>query len=396
MLQVSNWVRILVAVLLLAGFAVALPNALPDRVRERIPAWLPHQTVSLGLDLQGGSYLLLQVELDAVVKDRIDSLTSDVRRALRKAHPSIGYSFRKASDDAVSVQIRDPARFNEARDLIKALNPSTGGVLGGGTKAYDFSDDGAGGFALRMTDDYKRQTQQDIVNQSIEVVRKRIDEMGTREPAIERQGDDRIVVQVPGLSDPKHLIEILGKTAKMSFQLVDEAADRSGAATRGIAPIGDEILPIQKGTKGEQFPPVVVEKRVVVAGDRLVDAQAGFDSRNGEPIVSFRFDSVGAKQFGDITKAYPPRTQRFAVVLDKVVITAPMIDEPILGGSGQIQGSFTTQSANDPRDAAARRRLARAAEGDRAAHRRAPSSAPTRWRRDAIRRSPGSSWSPCS
>ncbi|HEY0301717.1 MAG TPA: protein translocase subunit SecD [Rhizomicrobium sp.] len=347
MLQVSNWVRILVAVVLLVGIGIALPNALPNSVLARLPSWLPHQTVALGLDLQGGSYLQLKVELDAVVKDKLDSLTGDIRRALRKARPSIGYSFRKGGSDSVSVQVRDAARFNEARDLIRALNPATGGVLDAGARAYDFSDDGKGGFVLRMTDSYKQQTQQEIVSQSIEVVRKRIDEMGTREPSIERQGDDRIVVQVPGLSDPQHLIDILGKTAKMSFQLVDEAADRAGAAGRGVAPIGDEILPMQKGPKGEVFPPIVVEKRIMVAGDRLVDAQAGFDPRNGEPIVSFRFDSVGAKEFGDITKAYPPRTQRFAIVLDKTVISAPMIDEPILGGSGQIQGSFTSASAND-------------------------------------------------
>ncbi|HEY4941199.1 MAG TPA: protein translocase subunit SecD [Rhizomicrobium sp.] len=348
MLQVSSWVRILVAVILLAGLAIALPNALPDWVRAKIPAWLPSQTVSLGLDLQGGSYLLLEVELDTVTKDKLESLTGDVRRALRKAHPQIGYTFPAVTGDAMAVQITDPSRRDEARTLVQALNPAIStGVLSGGAKAYEFSDNGQGLFTLKMTDDYKHQTQQQIVNQSIEVVRKRIDEMGTREPDIERQGDDRIVVSVPGLQNPEHLKAILGKTAKMTFQLVDEAADRSGAAQRSVAPIGDEILPMQKGPKGETFPPIVVEKRIMVAGDRLVDAQAGFDQRNGEPIVSMRFDNVGATEFADMTKAFPPRTQRFAIVLDKQVISAPMIDEPILGGSGQIQGSFTTQSAND-------------------------------------------------
>ena len=347
MLQVSNWVRILVAAILLVGFMVALPNALPDSVRSKIPAWLPHQTVSLGLDLQGGSYLLLEVELDSVVKDKLGTLTSDIRRALRKAHPSIGYAFPTPTVDSISVQIRDRARFDEARALIKALNPSTGGVLGGGSKAYDFTDDGNGTFTLKVTDTYKQQTQQEVVNQSIEVVRRRIDEMGTREPAIERQGDDRIVVQVPGLSDPTRLTAMLGKTAKMTFQLVDEAADRSGAARNGVAPIGDELLPRQKGPKGEDLGSVVVEKRIMVAGDRLTDSRAGFDQQNGEPNVSFRFDSVGAKEFADVTKAYPPKTQRFAIVLDKIVISDPMINEPILGGSGQITGSFTTQTAND-------------------------------------------------
>ncbi len=349
MLQVSAWVRVVVVAIILVGFAIALPNALPDWVRAKIPSWLPSQTVSLGLDLQGGSHLLLEVELDAVAKDKLESLTGDIRRALRRAHPSIGYRFGDPTADSISVQILDPARHDDAKSLIQGLNPTIGGgVLAVGAHAYDLADNGQGGFTLKMTDAYKQQTQQEIVAQSIEVVRRRIDEMGTREPTIERQGEDRIVVEVPGLNDPQRLIDILGKTAKMSFQLVDETADRSGAAMRGVAPIGDDILPMAKGKTGQPSgPPIIVEKRIAVAGDRLVDAQAGFDQRNGEPIVSFRFDSVGAREFADVTKSFPPRTQRFAVVLDKQVITAPMIDEPILGGSGQIQGSFTSQSAQD-------------------------------------------------
>jgi len=346
MLQVSLWTRITVALILFAGLVVAIPNALPDNIRARFPSWLPSQTVALGLDLQGGSYLLLEVELDAVQKDKLESLMGDVRRALRKAH--IQYDRIGVTTGTFSVFIKDPAQRDQARTLIQALNPTTGsGVLGVSGHAYDFSDDGQGTLALKITDAYKTQTQADIVNQSIEVVRRRIDEMGTREPTIERQGDDRILVQVPGLRDPEHLKQTLGKTAKMSFQLVDEAADRSGAAQRGVAPIGDEILPVQTKIKGAIPRLVVVEKRVMVAGDRLVDASAGFDQRTGEPTVNFRFDSVGAREFGDVTKAYPPQTQRFAIVLDKQVPSDPIINEPILGGSGQITGSFSTQSAND-------------------------------------------------
>jgi protein-export membrane protein SecD len=221
------------------------------------------------------------------------------------------------------------------------------GVLGVSGHAYEFSDNGRGTFTMKVTDQYKSQTQAEIVNQSIEVVRRRIDEMGTREPTIERQGEDRILVQVPGLKDPEHLKRTLGKTAKMTFQLVDEAADRGGAAQRGVAPIGDEILPIQNKDPKAIPQMIVVEKRVMVAGDRLVDASAGFDSRTGEPTVNFRFDSVGAREFGDVTKSFPGGTQRFAIVLDKQVISAPVINEPILGGSGQISGSFTAESAND-------------------------------------------------
>jgi protein-export membrane protein SecD len=346
MLQVSTWTRLVVALILLTGLLVATPNALPDDIRSHIPGWLPSQTVTLGLDLQGGSYLLLEVELDAVQKDKLESLMGDVRRALRKEH--IRYDNIGVNADTFSVEIKDPTQRDEAKTLIEGLNPSMGsGVLGVSGKAYEFSDNGQGTFSMKITDQYKTQTQAEIVNQSIEVVRRRIDALGTREPTIERQGDDRILVQVPGLKDPQHLKDTLGKTAKMTFQLVDEAADRGGAAIRGVAPIGDDILPVQNKDPKAIQQKIVVEKRVMVAGDRLVDASAGFDQRTGEPTVNFRFDSVGAREFADVTKAYPPQTQRFAIVLDKEIISAPVVNEPILGGSGQISGSFTSQSASD-------------------------------------------------
>src|ERR1700710_3102127 len=156
MLQVSTWVRVLVALVLLVGFAIALPNALPDPVRAKLPSWL-NQTVSLGLDLQGGSYLLLEVEFDAVTKDKLESLTGDIRRSLRKA--KISYAFVAAPGDALSVQIHDAARYDEAHTLINALNPTAnGGVLAVGARAYSLTDDGKGLFTLKMTDDYKRQT----------------------------------------------------------------------------------------------------------------------------------------------------------------------------------------------------------------------------------------------
>ena len=346
MLQVSTWTRVLVAIILLAGILIAVPNALPDNLRAKFPAWLPSQTVSLGLDLQGGSYLLLEVELDAVQKDKLESLMGDIRRALRKAH--IGYKDLATSIDAVSVTVSDASQRDAAKTLIEGLNPALGsGVLGVSGHAYEVLDNGQGTFGMKITDAYKTQTQVDIVNQSLEVVRRRIDQMGTKEPTIERQGDDRILVQVPGLKDPGALKNMLGKTAKMTFQLVDEAADRGGAAQRGVGPIGDEILPVLSKTPGAIPRMVVVEKRVMVAGDRLVDASAGFDQRTGEPTVNFRFDSVGAREFGDVTKSFPPQSQRFAIVLDKQVLSDPVIIEPILGGSGQITGSFSTQSAND-------------------------------------------------
>jgi protein-export membrane protein SecD len=343
MLQVSLLSRILVALILIGGILIALPNALPDNVRNRLPAWWGNQTISLGLDLQGGSYLLLEVQLDEVQKDKLESFKGDMRRTLRKAHMAI--TDLAAGPDFVSVRIVEPGRIEEAKTLLQTLNPTvSGGLLSVGQREFELTEPSPGRVQMRMTDVYLKQEKEDIVNQSIEVVRKRIDELGTREPSIERQGDDRILVQVPGLSDPQRLIEILKTTAKMTFQLVDETADIA-QAEKGIVPIGSELLQQKQEKNGPKLSPIVVQKRVFVAGDRLTDAKADFDQRSGGAVVTLRFDSVGAKEFGDVTKEYVDR--RFAIVLDKQVLSAPTIREPILGGTGQIEGNFTSQTAND-------------------------------------------------
>ncbi|HVU19755.1 MAG TPA: protein translocase subunit SecD [Rhizomicrobium sp.] len=345
MVQVSFFTRIVVALILIAGILIALPNALPQSARSRLPAWWGGQTVSLGLDLQGGSYLLLEVQLDEVQKDKIDSLRGDIRRALRKAHIAFKFNDVSANSGTISLSIVGHERFADARAILDNLNPlANGGVLSVGAHQYEISEPGADRLVMRMSDTYLKQAQQDIVNQSIEVVRKRIDELGTREPTIERQGDDRIVVQVPGLSDPSRLIKILKTTAKMTFQLVDESADIE-QARQGIVPIGSELLHRYNADDEKQRGPVVVQKRVLVAGDRLTDARQDFDSQSGQPDVAFKFDSVGAKEFGDVTKDNVGH--RFAIVLDKKVITDPVIQQVILGGSGQITGNFTVQGASD-------------------------------------------------
>jgi protein-export membrane protein SecD len=340
MLQISIWTRIITAIVVIGGILVALPNALSDRARSHIPSWLPSDTVSLGLDLQGGSYLLEEVDFVQVQKDRAESMLGDIRAAFRKAH--IPYADIAARGDTVSVRVTDPTRIDEARTLLQGINPSVGSaVLATSAREYDISEPGGGAFALRMTDNFKTQTRQQVMDQSIEVVRRRIDEMGTREPTIERSGEDRILIQVPGLQDPERLEKLLGKTAKMSFQLVDETADPNAAAP----PIGDDILPEMNQVKGAPPQKIVVQRRVLVSGDRLTDAGTSFDPQTGQPDVTFRFDSVGAREFGDVTKANV--NHRFAIVLDRQVILAPVIINPILGGSGVITGQYTSQEAND-------------------------------------------------
>jgi protein-export membrane protein SecD len=343
MLQMPTWSRVLIALVLFAGLIIAIPNALPQNVRDRLPAALQN-TVTLGLDLQGGSYLLLEVEMDQVEKDKVQSLMGDIRVNLRKAR--IAYAGLQTTADSVSVQIKDPARYQDAKTIVDNLNGSVGGgLLGAGEREYEMNEPGNSTIAMKITDQYRKQNQSEILEQSQEVVRRRIDQLGTREPTIERQGDDRILVQVPGLSDPKHLIDLLGKTAKMTFQMVDESADPLQAQQKNIVPIGDVLLYEDNPVKGGPPVPYVVERRVVVAGDRLTAASQGFDQQKGVPDVEFKFDTVGARQFGDATKDNVGR--RFAIILDNKVIEAPVIEMPILGGQGNITGNFTVETAND-------------------------------------------------
>jgi preprotein translocase subunit SecD len=222
---------------------------------------------------------------------------------------------------------------------LRDLSQPLGGLLGSnGQRSLEVGD--AGGGTIRLTvpqaaiTDRIRQT----IEQSIQIVEKRVNELGTVEPVIQRQGTDRILVQVPGLQDPTRLKELLGKTAKMEFRMVDESAPPD-AAVKGAIPQDDEILPEVGGQK------LVLKKQVLVSGGDLSDAQTAFDQRSSEPVVSFKFNSAGARKFAQATTEGVG--QRFAIVLDNQVISAPVIREPIIGGQGQISGSFTVQSAND-------------------------------------------------
>jgi protein-export membrane protein SecD len=342
MLQVSKWVRIVVGLVLIFGIAIALPNALPENVRNSLPSWMPKNTASLGLDLQGGSYVLLEVQLDQVMKDQLDSTVGDIRRALRKQH--IAYEFKRP-EGAIGVRILNAADYPNALKAIKDLNPAVTGSALIGTKQYDINEAGDSTVNLKMSDAYKKQLRKDVVGRSIEVVRKRVDELGTKEPSIEQQGEDRIVVQVPGLADPKHLIELLKTTAKMTFQMVDTTNDTMAAITQHRIPPNSELLEMATEKGGQRQLPILVEKRVLIAGDRLKDAGYSTNQQTGGVVVTFRFDSVGAKEFAEITKENVGKP--FAIVLDKKVLTAPVIREPIIGGSGQIEGNYSIQTAND-------------------------------------------------
>jgi SecD/SecF fusion protein len=338
-LHISGWIKWTTLIVIAVGMLVAFPNALNERMRARLPSWLPNKAVNLGLDLQGGSYLLLEVDMPGVQREKAQQLMADLTAAMRKANiPTSGV---EAQNDTVRLTVTDPARYAEARTLVQNLNPLLNATLTGG-RQYDLTEPGNGRMVLKPSEAYTQFTQQQILQQSISVVSRRVDELGTLEPSITQQGTDRIVVEVPGLSDPTQLKEILRKTAKMTFKLVDETADPNAK----VAPVGDEILPIMdpRQAKGAPQQTIVLHRRVMVDGSRLIDASAGFDSQTGSPVINFRFDSIGARQFGDVTKANVGH--RFAIVLDNQVIMAPNIITPILNGYGQISNIGTSEEAN--------------------------------------------------
>jgi preprotein translocase subunit SecD len=327
---IARWKVALILAIVVLGIAVAVPNLLGRDFAERLPAWLPHRQISLGLDLRGGSHILLQVEGTAVIRERLDILADGIRDELRKA--GIPYQAVNLGDEGVDVSLVDPAKAADAAALISKFDPDI---------EVDRAADGR--LQVALTEQARRQRLASAVDQAMEIVRRRVDETGTREPTIQRQGTDRILVQLPGLDDPARIKALLGKTAKMTFHLVDEDADASAAAG-GRAPPGTILLPLvdRQQTQGAETR-IAVKRRVVVSGENLIDAQPSF--QQNEPVVSFRFDAVGGKRFGDATTQNVGK--RLAIVLDNQVISAPQIREPILGGSGVITGNFTVPAAQD-------------------------------------------------
>src|SRR5580698_9123037 len=326
------------AAILLTAFVVclcAVPNFFAESVVRHWPAWAQRHVV-LGLDLQGGSHLLLQVDSGAVRKEQLQSIDDDVLRVLRQAR--IPFTGRAVQGAAVVVHITrdtdDDTALNKLRELSQPLSGFAGTT---GQRNIDVSANG-GTITLTPTDPAITERVRQAVDQSIQIIERRVNELGLVEPTIQREGTDRILVQVPGLQDPSRLKEMLGKTAKLDFRMVDLSMTPEQAAQ--AHPADSELLDGEQ--QGQKY---LIEKRVLVSGGDLVDAQPGFDQRTNEPIVQFRFNSSGARKFAEATQANVGKP--FAIVLDSKVVSAPVIREPILGGSGQISGNFTIQQAND-------------------------------------------------
>ncbi|WP_137391415.1 protein translocase subunit SecD [Rhodoligotrophos defluvii] len=337
----ARWKVVATLAVVLMGILLALPNVLPERIRAELPSWLPAKTVHLGLDLQGGSQVLLEVDRNDLVNHLTGQMVGDIRQVLRDER--IGYTGLGRSGTQVTVRIRNPQDVDRALERIRQLaQPIQTGLFmdGQSVASAEVTRDGDR-IILSFTEAGLEARISRAVQQSIEIVRRRVDALGTTEPSITRQGLDRIEVQVPGLQDPARLKDLLATTAQLQFRLLcDEQPETAQPAS---APPGCDLLYSRDEPRIPYF--VQTSSRATVEGEDLTDAQPGFDQRNGEPIVSFRFNQRGAQRFGELTQRNVGKP--FAIVLDNEVISAPVINEPILGGTGQISGRFTVEDAND-------------------------------------------------
>ncbi|MGI8723998.1 MAG: protein translocase subunit SecD [Methyloceanibacter sp.] len=343
MLHFQRWKLILVLGIVIAGVFIALPNLFSASTVAQWPRWVPHKQVSLGLDLQGGAHLLYQLDEKEMVEDWLNNIRSDVRETLRKSR--IGYTdlSQNLPGRSVSVRIRQPGDTEKAFTELKKLALPVGSDVFGGFSGTDLevTRQGDDVVTLAVTEVGLSQRMDSAIQASIETIRRRVDAFGTTEPSIQREGRNRVLVQVPGIQDVERLKKLIGETGKLEFRMVDATADGAQVAASKQVPPGTELL------YSTDTPPVpyVIKDQTLVSGENLVDAQPGFDQRTGEPVVTFRFDALGAKRFARATQDNVGLP--FAIVLDNKVVSAPVIREPILGGTGQISGNFSVQEAND-------------------------------------------------
>ena len=316
-----TWKWIIVLFVISIAIVFSIPTFINQNESEN---WFYDNKINLGLDLQGGSYLLLEVEYIVLIKEELENLNDIVRQISRKE--KIRSSKIDTTDDKIifnfvnSTNIENVKSIltSEYRDLTISLNENV--------------------ITIGINDNFKKRIQESAIKQSLEIVRRRIDESGTKEPLIQRSGKNRIILQLPGIKNPERIKDLLGKTAKLTFHMVDD--DDVKAIRSNRAPIGKKIVSDQL----DESIKYLVEKKSSVGGENLVDAKATFDQTEGNA-VSFRFDTVGAQKFGKTTSENIGK--RFAVILDGYVITAPVIRSAITGGSGIISGNFTSQEASD-------------------------------------------------
>jgi protein-export membrane protein SecD len=338
MLHIPRWKSFAIIGAVLVAIILALPNLLPKEAQEYLKDY-GLRPVTLGLDLQGGSNVLLEIDRIDLRERLAQQLTSDIRGTLREA--KIGYSGLNRFDNGVRVRITKPEDMERAKiELSKLLQPLDTGLFGSGVTAtlftleaqdqqyvFTFSDQGIDAkIAL-------------AISQSLKIVENRVNALGTSEPVIQQQGKDRIIVQLPGVQNPDQVKSVIGRTAKLTFQLLCE----SQPTGQGQNPPPDcKSLPLKEDPNQTLW--VQTSSRATVDGADLVDARSSFDQQN-QPVVSFRFNTKGAERFARLTRDNVGKP--FAIILDDEVVSYPRINEPILGGSGQISGNFSTQETND-------------------------------------------------
>ena len=329
MLEFPKWKMLFVMLVTFGALYFALPNFLSTANEQAAPGWLPTNTVNLGLDLQGGSHLLLQVDFEHYLREQLDNLAENIRAALRdKKLRYRGITVRQGV-----VQFTALSDSESAASAVRAIDPM-----------LDISQEGEQ-FRVVYGERAIKEMREKLIEQSIQIVNRRVNETGTREPIIQRQGDERILVQVPGLQNPERLKELLGKTAKMTFHMVDVSASPEDIRSGMVKP-GTRILPSDDPSERYADGSLVryaIQGRVMLSGEQLTNANATYEQ--GQPVVAFKFNTLGARKFGKITQENVGKP--FAIVLDNKVITAPVIRDAILSGSGIISGNFTVQSAND-------------------------------------------------
>ena len=330
MLHFPKWKIVSVMLVCLWFIVLALPNALDDKTLSALPEFMQGKRVNLGLDLRGGSYLLLEIDQNTVKKDHITNLRTAVRAELRER--KIGYKILKVNGQQVHVTLRGDT-VSENVNIANIFRRIDAGI--------EVDKVGENQYELSYTEDAKTKKIASVVEQTIEIIARRIDETGTLEPVIQQQGEGRILLQVPGIADPSEIKRRIGKVAKLTFHMVNHSVSEEEIYNKNT-PIGTSIFMSEED--GNIPPrPYALYSEALLSGESLIDANASDD--RGNPIVAFRFDTAGARKFGQITKDNIGK--QFAVVLDKKVITAPVIRSPILGGSGIIEGNFTRESATE-------------------------------------------------
>ncbi len=337
MLDMPRWKSLLIGGALALLCLLAIPSFVPERYlggwAERLPR------INLGLDLAGGSYLLLEADTQDLSNTRIEALRDQVQTEMRRQRPRIDVGDISTRGGQVSFMLRDPTQVDAARERLLGITGSGAGMTG--QREWDISVVDQSRFVIRPTRAGLTQAVDQAMDDATDVVRRRIDELGTREPTIVRQGASRIVVQVPGLQDPEALKNLLGRTARLEFKLVDESANPA-ELVQGRAPVGSQILPYPGNPQG--VPVIAVKRSTILSGDQLIDARQTFDPQTNEPNVAISFDNEGGRRFARVTQENVNKP--FAIIVDNQVISAPNINEPILGGNASISGSFTVESAN--------------------------------------------------